>query len=292
MGPKEYTYRLGLYESQIVLPFSANLADLSRPPGIYKERVAIAANSILSTLWVKSIDPGASVSARWYDIGPGNDELTGERIYLSDHQTISTNDTSDRRLITRLHNKAFVEVTVAGGSAVFGIYVTAVSDFPMPGYVDGQPVIVSSDSGLASVIFDPTANKFYLTRGTAGVADVNVVGGTIYVGAPGQRFTLKSTVETDGTWQTIIKEQVPVGKIWRLVSAKFLTPCIGRGDIIIDGISVDEALTSPAENNVMCLREPYDEVTESKWIEIKFKRNFGAVNADITVVATLTEVDA
>jgi hypothetical protein len=292
MSPKEFTYRLNLYDSQIIFPFREALADIIRPAGVYTERVAISGNSILSTLWVKTIDVGATVTARWYDIGPGNNDLPGEKIWLTAHIPITTADTSDRRVVTRLHNKGFCEVTVAGGSAVFGIYATVISDFPQSGgYLDGQPVVVEADGGNATVIFDPIQNKFFLARGSNGIADVNVVGGTIYIGAPGAVFTKKNTIVTDGTEQTVIHEQVPTGKIWRLVKVKFISPAQGRGDIIVNGTSIDEALTSPAENNVNCSQDPYRELAAGQWLDVKFKRYFGPTSANVTVVATLTQVD-
>jgi len=287
MTPPPSTYRLQLYDSNTVFQIE------SRAPGVYKERVATSGNSILSTIWVKSLDPGASVLARWYDVGPGNDEYPGEQIELVNHGAITTADTSDRRIASKLHNKAFLEVTVTGGNATFGVYVTVVSSFPSGGlYVDGQDAITSTDGGSALTIYDEVANKFYLARGNDGILDVNLAGGSIYVGPPGTPFNKTNALETDGSEQTFIDETVPVGKIWRLVRAKFLSRCYGVGDILIDGTSVDGCLTSPAESNVICEQSPFITLVAGQRLVIKFKRNFGSTAANAKVIATLTTIDA
>jgi hypothetical protein len=286
MNPPVFTYRLNLYDSAIVFEIAPRAA------GVYKERVSVGGNSILSTLWVKSIDPGASVSARWYDIGPGNDEYPGEQVDLVNHGTITTADVSDRRVASKCHNKAFLEVTVTGGSATFGVYVTVVSSFPSGGlYLEGQSAILTTDGGTGITIYDPSDGKFYLARGEQGVANVNIVGGSIYTGVPGDPFVFKSKIETTGIWQTLISETVPVGKKWRLVSVKFLARCYGEGDILINEISIDNSLTSPAESNVVCAQNPLIEMIAGQKLEVKYKRNFGSNNADINAIATLTTID-
>lgn len=286
MSPSEFTNRLQLYDSNIIVPVSVFDA------GLHKYRVATSGNSILSTLWVKSIDVGATVKARWYDIGPGNGDFPGEKIPLGEHDLISTDDKSDRRIIAKLHNKAFVEIEVIGGQAEFGIYITVVSSFPNTGLlIDGQDGVLTSDGGGAISIYDQAANKFYLARGTLGVADVNIVGGSLFLCPPGTGFVKQNKIETDGNLQTLIDETVPTGKIWRLVSVKFLSRCHGEGDILIAGSSIDGALTGPAENNVICEQMPYKEIAAGQKLEVKFKRNFGASSADIRVIATLTTID-
>ena len=96
---------------------------------------------------------------------------------------------------------------------------------------------------------------------------------------------------TDGNWQTLISEVVPAGKLWRVARVKFLSRCWGEGDILIDEISVDNALTGAAENNVVCDQNPYRELTAGQKFEVKFKRNYGATSADITAIATMTTID-
>lgn len=286
MTPPDIFFKLNLYDSKLVTEVK------EFTPGVHVFRAATAGNSILSTLWVKSAAVGASVKIRYYDIGPGGGVFPGERIDLAEHRLISTSDTSDRKLVTRLHNKIFIEAEVTGGNVEFGIYITVVGADPqIPPYLNGQEALLSVDGGDGLSLYDPTDNKFYLATATDGGLDVNIKSGTLFVGVPGDPFTLYSKIETDGSWQTIISETVPAGKKWRLLTSKIVTPCYGECDILVDGDIINSAVTSPGESNVMVSESPYYEMLEGQTLEVKFKKNYGP-NTDISAVLKLTSVNA
>jgi hypothetical protein len=284
MAITDNTRRLGLYESLIVAPVAQYDA------GFHTFRIMTAGNSILSTLWVKSIDVGASVVVKWYDIGPGSGDYIGEKVYTASHAIITTADTSDRKIVPRIHNRAFCEIEVIGGNAVFGVYATVVSDFPQQApYLDAQSWISAGDGGNANAILDMTDNKFYLARGKNGVADINVVSGTVFIGFQGSPLRFRDKIEADGTLQTIINEIVPSGKKWRLLSSNICSRVYGVCDIIIDGNIINSAVTGPSNSNVSVVEQPYYEILEGQTLEVKFKKNYGPVS-DVSIVIQIDSI--
>jgi hypothetical protein len=279
-------FRLNLYDSLAILPVQV-LA-----PGTKIVGTAPYSNSLLSTLWVKSLDVGASVLVRYFDIGPGGGEYPGERIYLSEHIEISTADRSDRIIVPRLHNKAFAEIIVSGGNVQMGIYVTAVSTFPLdPPFKNGQNANLSLDGGNGNVVYSPSDNKFYLVTGLSnGAMNVNVTGGTIIEGNYVPLIFKGRTETTPNISQTLINTTVPTGKEFRIRSAKIITRCYGSFLIYANGDIIGEGLTSPAESNAKYDISPYWPVTEGKIIKVDFIQNYGPA-MDVSAYLQVTAQD-
>lgn len=279
-------FRLNLYDSLAILPVQF-LA-----PGTKIIGAAPYSNSLLSTVWVKSLDPGASVLVKWYDIGPGGGEYPGERVYLSEHKAISTADTSDRVIIPRLHNKAYAEIIVTGGNVQMGIYVTAVSTFPLDApYKNEQDANLLLNGGNANVIYSATDNKWYLVTGMPnGAMNVNVTGGTIIEGNYSPLIFKKRTATTPTINQTLINETVPAGKEFRIRNAKIITRCYGSFLIYADGDIIGEGYNSPAENNVKYEISPYWPVVEGKVIKVDFIQNYGPI-MDVSAYLQVTTQD-
>ena len=95
----------------------------ARGAGTYKAKYAVKGDGILSTLFVKSIDPGATLEVNYYDTTLG--EMDGERIELVSHTTITDSAVlplSDQVCIPKFHWSPLVEAIVTGGNVEFGIY--------------------------------------------------------------------------------------------------------------------------------------------------------------------------
>lgn len=150
--------RLGLYESKPILPIKTLTA------GTYIIPMFTEGNSILSSVYVKSLSGGASLKVNYYDFGPGNNDLPGERYDLSSHNLITTADTTDRILVTKLHNKPHIELIVTG-TVEFGIYVTVVasfaSDLDTNMKLHAQLADLAKDKGLPAVGYNSVDGKFY-----------------------------------------------------------------------------------------------------------------------------------
>lgn len=161
MAVIEQVTRLALYETKAVVP----VQDFA--PGVYTYPLHTMGNSLLSTLWVKTAG-GATVTIKYWDFGPGGAEFPGERVDLKTHATISTDDTTDRIIVTSLHDKPRIEITVTGGTATFGVYVTVVatfaSDLDANLKFDQEDANLSQDRGLVISGYNPEDNKFYFLR--------------------------------------------------------------------------------------------------------------------------------
>ncbi len=150
--------RLGLYESKPVLPIQALSA------GTYVIPMFTEGNSLLSSVYVKTVSVGGSVKVNYYDFGPGNYDLPGERYDLSSHNLLTTADTTDRILVTKLHNKPHIELIVTG-TVEFGIYITVVasfaSDLDTNMKLHAQLADLAKDKGLPAVGYNSVDGKFY-----------------------------------------------------------------------------------------------------------------------------------
>lgn len=117
----ENVITLGLFESKPIVAIS------QFSPGIYTQKLSIQGNSLLSSVLVTALDPGASVKVNYYDTSAGN--IATERYNLHGHtQIIAAGTEPDRIIVNRLHNKPNVEIVVAGGNATLGVYITVISD--------------------------------------------------------------------------------------------------------------------------------------------------------------------
>lgn len=278
--------RLGLYDTMALIPVSAFSA------GSYLFPTSTYSNSLLSTIWVKQIDPGAVITSRWYDIGPGSGNFPGEKIYISAHKTISTSDTSDRRLVPAIHNKAFLEIEITGGSATFGVYITAVSSFPQDApYRDGQEVLFSTDAANGLAILDPSDDKWHFLRGPQGALNAYLVGGSVGADPAGEPFLfLARTQTTPNVYQTLITQTVPAGKLWKTRQAKVICRASGEYQIYADSDIIGEGKTSQAETNSKFDWKPYCKQAENKVITLKYRQNFGAAQ-DVAAYLQITEED-
>lgn len=102
----------------------------SRPTGTYYQNLVADGNAIVSTLYVDSVDPGATVRVTFEDIGLS--EKPGDMITLGSHEIMTEAGSVSKTSITRFHNRPRVKVVVSGGNVTFGHWVTlkteAISD--------------------------------------------------------------------------------------------------------------------------------------------------------------------
>jgi hypothetical protein len=144
----------------------------SRNSGTYQQICELRGNAILSSIFIQSITPGSTVKVNYFDTTIGLDvgeryELTGHEILTDSAPPLSTH----RILVSRIHHRVTCEVVVTGGSAVFGVYVSLVSDFPIDlkgSILNGQTGNLLQDGGLPISVYDPSDGKFYLLQGSGG----------------------------------------------------------------------------------------------------------------------------
>jgi hypothetical protein len=258
-------------------------------PGTETAQISSYGNSLLATLWVKSIEAGASVLVRWYDIGPGSGDFPGEKIYIAQHAIISTDDTSDRRLVPGIHNKCWVEIIVSGGQAELGVYATSVSSFPQQSpFKDEDIANLSNDAGSPIVLLDRDLNKYFLATGKEGATNVNIVGGSIAAEIAGDPFVFSNKSITNGMIQTLISQTVPANKLWKLRKVDICSRCYGEFYLKANSVIIGEGKTSPVQSNVSFTLAPYMKLDENLTVEVDFKMNYGP-QLDVSAYLHLTE---
>ena len=242
----EEILRLGLYDSRDIVRLD------TWAPGVYQQKMFCEGNSLLSTPFVLSLDVGASVYVEYYDFGVGGD--VGEQVFLGDHNVISTPLTSDRKLITKMHNKPVIKWTVTGGNVIFGVYVTVVvtqaSDIDSALKLDGQSVNLILDKGMPQVIYDTGSNTWEFASGTAGIQDVNIVGAISLTENGVPEFFEASTITTPGSIQTVLSYTVPALKSLNLFAIKFVCRQDCSFQIYGNSLLIGSGRTGPAEHNI------------------------------------------
>lgn len=97
----------------------------SRVAGTFTQPLETQGRDLISSVYVKSSDPGMSVKVNYFDTSSGTNQ--GERYDLSSHNALTDANVgdTDRITVTKIHHKPICEVVVTGaGSIEFGVYVT------------------------------------------------------------------------------------------------------------------------------------------------------------------------
>jgi hypothetical protein len=274
--------RLGLYETKAIVPMA------TFTPDTYTQRLLTEGNSILSSLFVESMDMGASVQVNYWDYGAGSE--SGERFNLTSHNFITapTIPTPDRILVTKLHNKPVVEIIVTGGNVRLGIYITVVasfaSDLDSALKKDAQVADLLNDKGMPAITYDPNQGKFYMLRSEQGVIPVSFSeAGTIF-------HDQSSDVTTPGVQQTLIDVSVPGGFTRKLTEV--VVVCRSHGSYIVesDGAIIGSGRTGPATPKDVMTWNPRRSIPATKDIKVKFTADSAAPvsNVESYVMATDT----
>lgn len=165
-------FRLGLYET---LPI---LKPTVLGPGIHTFKIMPAGNSLLATIWVKSIVGGSTLQATWYDYAVGSDEEPGAKYTLETGPILAT-PTVRRDVITEIHNQVYVDLVVVGGTSVeVALIASVVTDFPVElngNVLDGQIANLLADGGLPVITYDGSDGKFYILRSVGGAIATSAV---------------------------------------------------------------------------------------------------------------------
>jgi len=165
-----YNRRLATFDS--ATPFEL----IERPIGIYEQEFLIEGNSILSTIFVESIDPGASIEVTYHDHTTG--ELVGEQYALAAHRVITTPIDSDRLTVTRIHNHPVVRCKVIGGNVKFSIYITVIasfaSDLDAALKFNDQIVVLLKDKGMPVMGVDYVTGKYNFLKQLDGILQIGL----------------------------------------------------------------------------------------------------------------------
>lgn len=222
----------------------------TRVPGTYLAKMMIRGNSLLSSVFIKAIDPGATLQVNYYDTSTGSDDLF-ERYDLQCHPLLAGPNVGEtsRILVTRIHNKPQTEIIVTGGNVEFGIYITVVSDF-------AQELVTPGNGGFES--------------------------------AEGIAKQIRFSGVTDQALEVaMISVTVPVAETWRLRSVSVHTRPYGVSKLIVAGVEAARIISSPINENGTFPFAPYFEALTGQIIELKYTQSHGPVS-DITAFLQYT----
>ena len=184
--------RLQPYEPYAAIPLA------TRGVGTYSQKLWAEGSGLLSTLFVQSVDPGASVKVTYYDVSLGDEY--GEQMLLSRHDTITTNLQSHKIMVTRFHSKPYMVAEVVGGSATFGVFVSLSEANPDADYYAGKTLTFTGEILQNEEIFLPANPERVIQgfsvrcssdQGSSHRLAFSMDGGLNYITlSPGQAFSL------------------------------------------------------------------------------------------------------
>lgn len=248
-------------------------------PGTYLYRLDIKGNSLLSTLYVKAKDAGATINAEYYDVTTG--ENFGEETFLKKHLDIAAGET-DRILISNLHNKPVMRLVIAGGNVEFSVFNTvlpsAFSAMDAALIFDGEDfdALASKASPVAALDELNGLMKFLRVKpdGSLIVSDSNTTPADPYF-----REFIGQT--TPGSVQTLLSEVVPVSTKRFLSRVVVTTRHSGTYKILEDSSIIGSGRLDSREVESVFTWEPNRSVTAGKTIKLQFETYAGRPISDL-----------
>lgn len=246
-------------------------------------RMLIEGNSILSSIFVKSITGSPTLDVNYFETTTGS-ELEERRNITDAHPIITAASTSpDQRLLTPFHNKVFCEIIVGGtGTIEFGIYITVVAAFAslldraLKNHLEGVDLLL--DQGMPLVLQDPVDGLWYLAKGDKGCllisGDVSTTPGT-------GTFTDAQTVTTPGIEQSIFSFSVPAATTRNLVSLRVSCRLPTTFNLEAGGATIATGRTGPSEPNAQFNWLPPRGVSAGTTIELKLLARSGLPSTDV-----------
>lgn len=277
----ERVERLGLYEPKDILPLAVRTGTGQQP-------MQILGNSFLSVLFIRTIDPGATVSVKYYDTGSGTDK--GEKNFVGGHADLTaTTPEADRILVTRMTNKTVLEWTVTGGSAEFGAYAFVVSSFASDLdnalQENGAIADLMNDKGIVVMGYDEAQGKYYFLPMSGGALVT-----TPAVDLPGSRRLMVSTaglVTNPGSQQNLINQAVTAGETWIIRAVEVVCPANARFTVYADGVRIGSGRTGPMQ--MRDIVEPSWEIAATKVVLVEFLETSGPVT-DVECYVRATKI--
>lgn len=275
--------RLDLYDSLALLKLAA------RDPGQYEVKLGVRGNSILSTLFVSDGDP-SQLLIQYLDSGVG--EEAGEATLVGQHRT-ATLLQSDKIIVTLMHNKPRLVVTVSGSAPVtFGVYATVVSQFASDTdsalVRDAEPVgDITTRNGFVFATYDPSQQKFFFLRANNGALSVDVEGGG--VGKVLFDDGILDDVDED-TEIIVLSRAVPAGKTWRVRTADVACSGMGTWKIYLNGAVIGGGATGNGTDHDTYLMPLFVTALALSTVEIRYTYTYGPADMPIEAFIGVTEV--
>ena len=247
--------RLNEFDTYALLPLQ------SRGAGTYIKNLVIVGNSLLSTVFVKSIS--GSVKVNYYEFTTGRD--SSERKELPGHLLITAPNTANPSKITTtpFHNTVVLEVIVTG-TAEFSVYTTVVSSFATDLdaalHLEGDVVDVLEDKGLPGMCFNRTTGRFEFLS-----CPLNV---TIIEQEP--FFSRGAITVVPGTTQTMLSFTVPNGTTRKLRRVFVTGSNDGYFTLESGGVEIAAGIIDNTNRNTPFIFDPQRPIGAGTLVELKF----------------------
>lgn len=241
-------------ESAVVVPMA------TRAPGVETFDLELRGSALFSTIYVESIDPGASISIAWKDYNPLSSSADPFLVFTQPLKTTTGYQRDFNNQVT--HGTSMVEVTVAGGNARFGVFVTAItatSNYPAAGSTQEISGTITASStpwrGMPKVLAK-------LTNHTTDQTDQGVI----------------------GSWV------VPVGKSWDVYEVVVTTRAIGKFFIDTNAQQVGSGRTGPLDENVNFRFPPVLALGTGDVLELSYEQDHGPSGMKLEAYVIGTEI--
>jgi len=245
----------------------------SRAAGTYQSKMAIRGNSLLSSVFVQSIDPGATLQVNYYDTTTGTDALS-ERFDLVGHDLITDADVGKtfRVTVSRIHNKPQIEAIVTGGNVVFGVYITVVSSFVTDldnALVrDGDIFEPLINKGIPFVCLNRTTNTLHFAECTDNGLKVDGTFTAVEEGNP--FFASGSETSIPGAVINVVSFTVPAGVTRKIKRLNITTSASGDFSLLVGGSEIDGGVFYEARKNIELKLDPSYPISAGTLVELKF----------------------
>ena len=257
----------------------------SRSAGTYIVDLLIEGNSLLSTVFVKSIS--GSVKVNYHESTTGRDD--GERKDLTSHPLITAANTLDpsKITVTPFHNSPQLEVIVTG-TAEFSVYGTVVNSFATDLdaalIFDGDTFVSTENKAMPIACYDEDAGQLFFLRCKDGAIITDPVnsGDAVYLDG------LDTT--TPGSEQTLDSFVVPAGKT-RLLS-RIKVSCFQPGTWIarVGSDIIGSGRTSAGHPDSSIEILPRRSLAALSTFTLKFTARTGGPATDVTYHVMATEI--
>lgn len=205
-------------------------------PGTYKYRINMRGNSLLSTLYVKSKDPGATVSGYYYDVTTG--ENFGEETFLKNHNDVAAGET-DRIFVSNLHNKPVLSLVITGGNVEFSVFNTVLpssfSAIDSALVFDGEDFVLIANKALPGAALDELSGELKFLRAKP---DGSLIVSTSPTTPANTFFREFDGLSDPGTEQTLLNVLVPANTRRVLTAVRVTTRQSGTYKVMADAVKI------------------------------------------------------
>ena len=271
------------FESYRVLDVEARSAGTYYPGESH-----IQGNSVLSSVFVKAIDPGVTLKVNYFDTTAGTFETDGERFDLDSHDLIDDSITvpyTNRLTVTRIHNKPQIEYIITGaGTVTFGLYFTVVSSFATDLdsalIREGDTFVPTDSRAIPMACLDEDAGTLHFLRCEGGALSVSE--------SFGPRALYKFDGDsTPGTTQTVIDETMPGDKTTKVHAVRVRNH--GAWEFRSGTTVLASGLTSPMKPNDDYVFLTQETLAASANLNVRYRAHTPAPVSSLRVFVQTTQ---